>query len=204
MCVFLRMKCSSGDIDPGTVAEIIDRFEVGRRLYQIEVRGGLPAALGLLKARECLVESVAAVEEDSTPTDRGVVTARVRAEHLDAAGALRAKLLRVIANRQSPETADVPGGSGPKEYTKALKPLKPRCEESLGRVRAPALGLVDASWAVGPGGCASRPARRRAPGAGTAPFSSTRPVVSMRPQSARSLCVARVSRRAPSCERPVR
>ena len=74
----------------GTVAEIIDRFEVGRRLYQIEVRGGLPAALGLLKARECLVESVAAVEEDSTPTDRGVVTARVREEHLDAAGLLRA------------------------------------------------------------------------------------------------------------------
>ena len=33
---------------------------------------------------------VAAVEEDSTPTDRGVVTARVREEHLDAAGLLRA------------------------------------------------------------------------------------------------------------------
>ncbi|MGB1699089.1 MAG: ATP-binding cassette domain-containing protein, partial [Nannocystaceae bacterium] len=73
----------------GSVAEIIERYEVGRRIYRVEVRDHLPRALEVLKRQECLVESVAAIDEDDTPTRRGVVLTRLRGEDLEPAGLLR-------------------------------------------------------------------------------------------------------------------
>jgi ABC-2 type transport system ATP-binding protein len=74
----------------GSVADIIEQYEVGRRVYQIEVRVGMAAALELLKRRECMVESIEAIEGDAEPTNRGLVHARLQEEHLDAASLLRA------------------------------------------------------------------------------------------------------------------
>ena len=77
----------------GSVQEIIEGYEVNRRVYEIDVTGGLQTVLQALAARDCMVERVEALPDEGEPpgleemqhADAGRVLARVRGEATEAA-----------------------------------------------------------------------------------------------------------------------
>ena len=79
----------------GTVEEIVARYEVNRRVYEIEVRAGLAVARDRLASLGFLVEETRPLEgggegsSEGAAEDGGRIFARVRGEAEDAASLLR-------------------------------------------------------------------------------------------------------------------
>lgn len=78
----------------GTVEAVIDRYEVARRVHEIQVASGLQTALEVLRRHEGLVERLEPLRRgepapDPKTGDRGVVVARIRGEEDQAATLLR-------------------------------------------------------------------------------------------------------------------
>jgi ABC-2 type transport system ATP-binding protein len=85
----------------GGVDEVIERFEVGRRVHELHVSQGLQRALVLLRAREGLVEHVGPVHKpqpgaatfDAAQADEGRVRVRIHGDDQRAAALLRELVL---------------------------------------------------------------------------------------------------------------
>lgn len=77
----------------GPVQEVIDRFEVARRLHEVQVTAGLQQAVAILKSREGLIESISGLHRDEqvdpTTTDRGTIRVRIHGEERRAAEVIR-------------------------------------------------------------------------------------------------------------------
>ncbi len=82
----------------GTVEEVIDKYEVGRRLHEVHVTRGLGKAIELLRRHEGLIESVAPLHKgepqpDPAKDERGVVRVRIHGSEEKAAHLLRELVL---------------------------------------------------------------------------------------------------------------
>ena len=78
----------------GTVDEVIDNYEVGRRLHEVHVTRGLQKALELLRKHEGLIESIDPLHKDEPKPDpktgdRGLVRVRIHGTEEKAAHLLR-------------------------------------------------------------------------------------------------------------------
>ncbi len=88
----------------GPVSEVIERFEVARRVHEIQLTAGLQKALEILRAHEGLIESVTGLSReeavDPATTERGTIRVRIHGEASRAAKVLRelvAAELEVVA-----------------------------------------------------------------------------------------------------------
>ena len=82
----------------GSVEEVIDDYEVGRRLHEVHVTRGLQTALEVLRKHEGLVEGVRPLHKgepqpDLTRDDRGLLTVRIHGTEERAAHLLRELVL---------------------------------------------------------------------------------------------------------------
>lgn len=82
----------------GSVEEVIDDYEVGRRLHQVHVTRGLQTALEVLRKHEGLVEGVSPLHKgepvpDLATADRGLLTVRIHGAEERAAHLLRELVL---------------------------------------------------------------------------------------------------------------
>jgi len=82
----------------GGVDEVIDRYEVTRRVHEIQVTRGLQRALALLRAREGLIESIRPLTKgepapDPDTGDRGLIRVRVHGGDDRAVALLRELVL---------------------------------------------------------------------------------------------------------------
>jgi ABC-2 type transport system ATP-binding protein len=81
----------------GTVDEVIEKFEVGRRVHEVQVTRGLQRAIEILKKHEGLVEQVTALHKgetiDPTTAGRGRVRVRIHGGEDRAAMLLRELVL---------------------------------------------------------------------------------------------------------------
>ncbi len=82
----------------GGVEEVIDNYEVGRRLHEVHVTRGLQTALEVLRKHEGLIEGVESLHKgedapDPTTSDRGLIKVRIHGAEERAARLLRALVL---------------------------------------------------------------------------------------------------------------
>lgn len=82
----------------GDVEEVIESYEVGRRLHEVYVTRGLQKALEILRKHEGLVESVGPLHRteelgDPATADRGMVRVRIHGEESRAAFLLKELVL---------------------------------------------------------------------------------------------------------------
>lgn len=87
----------------GTVAEVIDRYEVGRRVHEVSVTRGLARAVEVLQRHEGLIERVESLPEpgsaakpqpiDPAAHERGRVLVRIHGEEDRAATLMREMVL---------------------------------------------------------------------------------------------------------------
>jgi len=88
----------------GTVDEVIERYEVGRRVHEVQVTRGLPAALEILARHEGLVESVETLPApgakptpvDPATSDRGRILVRIHGAEDKAATIMREMILAEV------------------------------------------------------------------------------------------------------------
>ena len=82
----------------GTVDDVIQGYEVTRRVHEVQITRGLQRALEILRKHEGLVESVNPLSkhesmDDSSTADRGLVRVRIRGDEQRAATILREMIL---------------------------------------------------------------------------------------------------------------
>jgi len=81
----------------GTVDDVIEKYEVGRRVHEVQVTRGLQKAIEILKKHEGLVEEVAALHKGETidpeTAGRGRVRVRIHGSEDKAAHLLRELVL---------------------------------------------------------------------------------------------------------------
>lgn len=82
----------------GPVEEVISRYEVGRRVHEVQVTRGLQVALEVLRKHEGLIEQVLPLHKgeeiaDPTTADRGLVRVRIHGSEERAAHLLRELVL---------------------------------------------------------------------------------------------------------------
>ncbi len=81
----------------GPVEEVIDKYEVARRVHEVSITAGLQKALEILKAHEGLIESVLPLSReeqiDPATTDRGKVRVRIHGAEDRAAKLLKELVL---------------------------------------------------------------------------------------------------------------
>jgi len=82
----------------GSVDEVIEDYDVGRRLHEVHITRGLAKALEILRMHEGLVESVEPLhkgesEPDPVSGDRGLIKVRIHGTEDRAAQLLRALVL---------------------------------------------------------------------------------------------------------------
>ncbi|MCA9714552.1 MAG: ABC transporter ATP-binding protein [Myxococcales bacterium] len=82
----------------GPVEDVIQKYEVGRRLHEVQVTRGLQKALEILRAHEGLIEHVGPLHksetmEDPTTADRGLIRVRIHGNEERAAHLLRELVL---------------------------------------------------------------------------------------------------------------
>ncbi|MGB1274991.1 MAG: ABC transporter ATP-binding protein [Nannocystaceae bacterium] len=85
----------------GTVDDVIAKYEVGRRLHEVQVTRGLQQAIELLRKHEGLVEHVGPLHksetmEDPKTADRGLIRVRIHGSEDRAAFLLRELVLAEI------------------------------------------------------------------------------------------------------------
>jgi len=77
----------------GRVEDVIEKYEVARRVHEVSITAGLQKALEILKAHEGLIESIVALHRDEVidpaTADRGKVLVRVRGSEDRAAKLLK-------------------------------------------------------------------------------------------------------------------
>jgi ABC-2 type transport system ATP-binding protein len=81
----------------GPVEEVIEKYEVARRVHEVSITAGLQKALEILKAHEGLVESITPLSRDEqidpATTERGKVRVRIHGAEDRAAKLLRELVL---------------------------------------------------------------------------------------------------------------
>ena len=82
----------------GPVEDVIQKYEVGRRLHEVQVTRGLQKALEILRAHEGLIEHVGPLHksetmQDPTTADRGLIRVRIHGNEERAAHLLRELVL---------------------------------------------------------------------------------------------------------------
>ncbi|MCA9682853.1 MAG: ABC transporter ATP-binding protein [Myxococcales bacterium] len=81
----------------GAVDEVIDRYEVARRVHEVSITAGLQKALEILRAHEGLIEEVLPLNREETidpqTTDRGKVRVRIHGAEDRAAKLLKELVL---------------------------------------------------------------------------------------------------------------
>jgi ABC-2 type transport system ATP-binding protein len=82
----------------GPVEEVINRYEVGRRVHEVQVTRGLQVALEVLRRHEGLIEQVLPLHKgeelpDPATADRGLVRVRIHGNEERAAHLLRELVL---------------------------------------------------------------------------------------------------------------
>ncbi len=82
----------------GTVDDVIQGYEVTRRVHEVQITRGLQRALKILRSHEGLVESVSPLSkhesmDDPSTADRGLVRVRIRGDEQRAATILREMIL---------------------------------------------------------------------------------------------------------------
>ncbi|MCA9698932.1 MAG: hypothetical protein KC431_15515, partial [Myxococcales bacterium] len=81
----------------GAVDEVIDRYEVARRVHEVSITAGLQKALDILRAHEGLIEEVLPLNREETidpqTTDRGKVRVRIHGAEDRAAKLLKELVL---------------------------------------------------------------------------------------------------------------
>lgn len=84
----------------GTVEEVIDRYEVGRRVHEVEVTKGLQKAMEILRKHEGLIEAVLPLhkgeEIDPKTADRGRLMVRIHGAENQAAQLLKEMVLNDV------------------------------------------------------------------------------------------------------------
>ncbi len=84
----------------GPVEEVIDKYEVARRVHEVSITAGLQKALEILKAHEGLIESVLPLSReeqiDPATTERGKVRVRIHGAEDRAAKLLKELVLADI------------------------------------------------------------------------------------------------------------
>jgi len=81
----------------GPVDEVIERYEVARRVHEVSITKGLQRAVEILKAHQGLIESITALTRDETidpaTADRGKISVRIHGDEDRAAKLLRELVL---------------------------------------------------------------------------------------------------------------
>jgi ABC-2 type transport system ATP-binding protein len=82
----------------GPVEEIINRYEIGRRVHEVQVTRGLQTALEILRKHEGLIESILPLHKgeevgDPTTADRGLIRVRIHGVEEKAAALLKELVL---------------------------------------------------------------------------------------------------------------
>lgn len=85
----------------GPVEEVISRYEVGRRVHEVQVTRGLQTALELLRRHEGLIEQVLPLHKgeelpDPATADRGLIRVRIHGSEQRAAQLLRELVLAEV------------------------------------------------------------------------------------------------------------
>lgn len=84
----------------GPVDEVIERYEVARRVHEVSVTAGLQRALEVLRAHEGLIEGVEALHRDEAidpqTADRGKIRVRIHGSESRAAKLLRELVLAEV------------------------------------------------------------------------------------------------------------
>jgi ABC-2 type transport system ATP-binding protein len=82
----------------GAVDDVIEKYDVGRRLYEVQVTHGLPAAIEILRKHEGLIEDVRPLRKgeanpDPAKDQRGAIRVRIHGAENQAAKLLRELVL---------------------------------------------------------------------------------------------------------------
>lgn len=85
----------------GSVDEVIQRYEVGRRLHEVQITRGLQSALQILRNHEGLIEAIEPLHKSETlgdpqTADRGLIRVRIHGNEENAAHILRELVLAGI------------------------------------------------------------------------------------------------------------
>jgi ABC-2 type transport system ATP-binding protein len=82
----------------GPVDEIINKYEIGRRVHEVQVTRGLQLALEILRRHEGLIEGIVPLHKgeeitDPTTADRGLIRVRIHGSEDKAAHLLKELVL---------------------------------------------------------------------------------------------------------------